>query len=57
MAAMPKFNVRDEFRKHPPTLTIHVKVVKDWRFKLGMGLVKLGARMMCVNLRIDESEH
>jgi hypothetical protein len=52
---MPDFNVRDEFRKSDATLTVKVKVVRDWRFKLGFQIVRLGAWLMGMAAKIDES--
>ncbi len=33
------------------TLTINVKLVKDWRFRLGFWILKFGARVMRLSVK------
>jgi hypothetical protein len=55
MAEMPDFNVRDVLRESKTTFWIHVRAVRDWRFRLGWCLVRWGARLMGMACRLDET--
>jgi hypothetical protein len=56
MAAIPDFNIRDEFQKSETTLWVTVKVVRDWRFKLGFAIVRFGTWLMGMMCKIKEED-
>ena len=36
------------------TMTIRVKLIRDWRFKLGLWLMKLGVKLMGMGVKIEQ---
>ena len=43
MAATPVFRASEVLRDSHAEITISVKVIQDWRFRLGLWLIRLGA--------------
>jgi hypothetical protein len=35
-------------------ITVNVRVVNDWRWRLGMWLIRLGVRMVGASLKIEQ---
>ena len=45
----------DAFRRNTLNLTVDVKLIRDWRFRLGFALIKLGVRVMRSNVSLQET--
>ena len=57
MAGPAELNLRDAVKATGATLEMRVRVVRDWRWRLGMWLIGLGAQFCGFGLDIEEEEN
>lgn len=56
MAVLNDIDIREEFRKSNTTFIVQVKIIQDWRFRLGLRFLKWGCQLKGCALRLEEPE-
>jgi len=57
MAGPAELNLRDAIKATGVTAEVRIRVVRDWRLRLGMWLMQLGAWFCGLGLDIKEEEN